>query len=144
VNRGMPAFGVRAMRSSSLSSNHRVSSFRGCRRRRLGDQPTAASAAELQRMQESQSVLIDAHLADMKAGLKLTEEQAKNWAAFESAVHDAAKGKADRWRQARELVERGERPSPSERMSTMADHLEKSGAELKAVVDAAKPVPLRT
>ena len=70
-----------------------------------GDQPTAPSAAELQRMaaelqrmQDRQSVLLDEHLADMKAGLKLTDEQAKNWPAFESAVRDAAKGKADRWR----------------------------------------------
>ena len=112
-----------------------------------GDQPTAPSAAELQRMaselqrmQERQSVLLDEHLADMKAGLNLTEEQAKNWPAFEVAVRDAAKAKADRWRQARELIERGERPSPIERMSTMADHLEKNGAELKTVVDAAKPL----
>ena len=112
-----------------------------------GDQPTAPSAAELQRMaaelqrmQERQSVLLDEHLADMKAGLKLTDEQAKNWPAFELAVRDAAKGKADRWRQARELIEHGERPSPIERMSTMADHLEKSGAELRTVVDAAKPL----
>ena len=92
-----------------------------------GDQPTAPSAAELQRMavelqrmQERQSVLLDAHLAGMKAGLKLTEEQAKNWPAFEAAVRDAAKGKADRWRQARELVERGERPSPIERHAVIA------------------------
>jgi hypothetical protein len=112
-----------------------------------GDQPTAPSAAELQRMaaelqrmQDRQSVLLDEHLADMKAGLKLTDEQAKNWPAFESAVRDAAKGKADRWRQARELIERGEHPSPIERMSMMADHFEKSGAELKTVVDAAKPL----
>ena len=112
-----------------------------------GDQPTAPNgaelkrmAAELQSMQERQSVLLDEHLADMKAGLKLTDEQAKNWPAFESAVRDAAKGKAERWRQARELIERGERPSPIERMSTMADHLEKSGAELRTVVAAAKPL----
>ena len=112
-----------------------------------GDQPTAPNgaelkrmAAELQSMQERQSVLLDEHLADMKAGLKLTDEQAKNWPAFELAVRDAAKGKAERWRQARELIERGERPSPIERMSTMADHLEKSGAELRTVVAAAKPL----
>ena len=97
-------------------------------------------AAKLQRMQERPAALLDDHLADMKAGLKLTEEQAKNWPAFKSAVRDAAKGKADRWRQARELIERGEHPSPIERMNTMADHLEKSGAELKTVVDAAKPL----
>jgi hypothetical protein len=52
-------------------------------------------------MQERQFVLLDAHLAGMKAGLKLNEQQAKNWPAFESAVRGAAKVRSDRWTQAR-------------------------------------------
>ena len=42
-----------------------------------GAYPALPSAVEIQRMQERQSVLLDAHLAGMKAGLKLNEEQAK-------------------------------------------------------------------
>ena len=55
------------------------------------------SAAEIQRIQESQSVLLDAHLAGMKAALNLNAEQEKNWPAFEAAIRDAAKARWDRW-----------------------------------------------
>src|SRR5579863_10551919 len=92
------------------------------------------SAADIQRIQERQSVLLDAHLAGMKAGLKLNEEQAKNWPAFEAAIRDAAKARSDRWLQARERMARDERPSPIERMSMMADHIEKSATDLRKVI----------
>ncbi len=98
------------------------------------------SAAEIQRIQERQSVLLDAHLAGMKAALKLDAEQAKNWPAFESAIRDAAKARSDRWTQARERMAQGERPSPIERMTIMADHIEKSAADLRKVIDASKPL----
>jgi hypothetical protein len=98
------------------------------------------SAAEIQRSQERQSVLLDAHLAGMKAGLKLHEEQAKNWPAFESAIRDAAKARSERWIQARQRMAQGERPSPIERMTIMADHIEKSAADLRKVIDASKPL----
>ena len=102
-----------------------------------GDQP---NAAVMQRLQERQAVMLDAHLAAMKAGLKLTDEQAKNWPAFETAVRDAERARADRWRQARERMASGERPSPIERMTMMSEHLQKSAEQLKAVADAAKPL----
>jgi hypothetical protein len=98
------------------------------------------SAVEIQRMQERQSVLLDAHLAGMKSGLKLNEQQAKNWPAFESAVRDAAKARSDRWTQARDRMAQGELPSPIERMTIVADHIEKTAAELRKVIDASKPL----
>jgi hypothetical protein len=101
---------------------------------------TAKDVAQMQRMQDRMSVLLDAHLAGAKIGLKLTDEQAKYWPAFEAAIRDAAKAKADRWRQALERVGRDDHPSPLERMTILADHLEKSAAELRAVVDAGKPL----
>ena len=33
--------------------------------------------------------MLDAHLAGLKAGLKLTAEQEKNWPAFETAIREA-------------------------------------------------------
>src|SRR5208283_1267938 len=105
-----------------------------------GSEPVAPSAAQIQQMQDRQSVLLDAHLAGMKAGLKLNEEQAKNWPAFESAIRDAAKARSDRWAQARERMAQGERPSPIERMTIMADHIEKSATDLRKVIDASKPL----
>ena len=66
------------------------------------------SAAEIQRIQERQSVLLEAHLAGMKAGLKLNDEQARNWPAFESAIRVAARARSDRWTQARDRMAQGE------------------------------------
>lgn len=105
-----------------------------------GDEPAAPDAAQIQRMEERQSVMLDAHLAGMKAGLKLTAEQEKNWPAFEAAIRDAAKARADSWRQVRERMSRAERPSPIERMTMMSEHLAKMATELKAVADAGKPL----
>ena len=98
------------------------------------------SAAEIQRIQERQSVLLDAHLAGMKAVLNLNAEQAKNWPAFELAIRDAAKARWDRWTEARERMAQGERPSPIERMTIMADHIEKTAADLRKVIEASKPL----
>ena len=98
------------------------------------------SAAEIQRIQERQSVLLEAHLAGMKAGLKLNDEQARNWPAFESAIRVAARARSDRWTQARDRMAQGERPSPIERMTIMADHIEKTAADLRKVVEASKPL----
>jgi zinc resistance-associated protein len=106
----------------------------------LGDQPVVPYAAELQRSQERHAVLLDAHLAAMKAALKLTAEQEKYWPAFEAAVRDAEKARADRWGHARERMETGDRPSPIERMTIMSAHLQSMGTQLKAVADASKPL----
>jgi zinc resistance-associated protein len=102
-----------------------------------GDTP---AMAQMQRMQERHAVMLDAHLAAMKAGLKLTDEQAKYWPAFESAIRDAETARADRWRQARERMAQGEPPSPIERMTIMSEHLQKTAEQLKAVADAGKPL----
>jgi hypothetical protein len=100
----------------------------------------APDAAQMQGMQERHAVMLDAHLAAMKAGLKLTAEQEKNWPAFESAIRDAEKARADRWRQARDRMSQGERPSPIERMTMMSEHLQKMGAQLQMVANASKPL----
>ena len=106
--------------------------------------PSAQSAplteAQIQQMQDRQAVPLEAHLAGMKAGLKLNDEQAKNWPGFEAAVREAAKARWDRTREALERVSRSDRPSAIERMSIMADHLEKSATELRKVVNAATPL----
>ena len=92
--------------SSRLRRDRRLGRFdlRPERVRRPRRWPTGPDAAMMQRMQERQAVMLDAHLAAMKAGLKLTDEQAKNWPAFESAIRDAEKARADRWRQAQERM----------------------------------------
>jgi len=105
-----------------------------------GSEPVAPSAAQIQQMQDRESVLLDSHLAGMKAGLKLNEEQAKNWPALETAIRETAKGRWDRTRAALDRITNAERPSPIERMTIMADHLEKSAADLRKVIDASTPL----
>src|SRR6476660_3377729 len=46
---------------------------------------------------EDISAFTDARIAALKAGLRLTPDQEKNWPAFESAVRDMAKARAERW-----------------------------------------------
>jgi Spy/CpxP family protein refolding chaperone len=83
--------------------------------------------------------MLDAHLAGMKAALKLTPEQEKNWAPFEAAVREAAKARADEMRAMREEM-RDERPNPIARMTMMSERLAKAATQMKAVADAAKPL----
>ena len=105
-----------------------------------GDAPAAPDSARMQHMMDNQSVMLDAHLAGMKAALKLTADQEKHWPAFETAVRDAAKARVEYWRQIRDHLGGGERPSPIDRMTTMSEHLQKISAELKMVADAGKPL----
>jgi hypothetical protein len=105
-----------------------------------GSEPIAPSAAQIQQMQDRESVLLNSHLAGMKAGLKLNEDQAKTWPAFEAAIRETAKARWDRTREALDRVTKAERPSPVERMTIMADHLEKSAADLRKVVAASAPL----
>ena len=45
---------------------------------------------------EDMSAFTDARIAALKAGLKLTPEQEKNWPAFEAAIRDMSKARAER------------------------------------------------
>ena len=95
-------------------------------------------------MAEDHAFMLDARLAGMKAALKLTPEQEKLWAPFESAVRDAAKSRMEAMRAMHEKMHedmhKGERPSPIERMTEMSEHLAKASAEIKLIADAAKPL----
>jgi Spy/CpxP family protein refolding chaperone len=99
-----------------------------------GDPPPPGDA------REAGGFMLDAHLAGMKAALKLTPDQEKNWAAFEASVRDAAQARRDAMRAMRDAGRGDERPTPIERMNTMADHLAKASTEIKAIADAAKPL----
>ena len=101
---------------------------------------TAPSLADIAKIQQQQSVLLDAHLAAMQAGLKLSDDQAKTWGPFEAAIRDAAKARFDRWSQARVRMSGAARPSPIERLSLMADHLQSNADELRKVAAAGKPL----
>jgi LTXXQ motif family protein len=100
------------------------------------------SAAHTQQMQEERAAMLDAHLAGFKAGLKLTADQDKLWAPFESAIRDAAKERGEAMMKMREMMDQrdGARPSPIDHMLTMSDRMAKMSSELKIVADAGKPL----
>jgi zinc resistance-associated protein len=100
-------------------------------------QPSAADAA----------AFIDARVAAIKAGLKLTPEQEKNWPAFEQAYRDVAKLRAERmrarWERRGEFGREGNQAadgSPIDRLSRRADAVIARGTALKHLADAAGPL----
>ena len=89
---------------------------------------------------EIRAALFEARVAGMKAALKLTPEQEKAWAPFETAVRTARQAHMDAMKEMRDRFKQGERPSPIERLTAISDHLAKASAELKQVADAAAPL----
>jgi hypothetical protein len=114
----------------------------------------------MERMQHwaaDREAVLDAKLAGMKAGLKLTPDQEKLWPPFEAAVRDAAKMRMDAMQQMMGRMEKmrhmeggdnksdtigegGERLSPVDRLEMMADRMSEGSAAIKKVADAAKPL----
>jgi len=88
--------------------------------------------------QEDRAAFTDARIAALKAGLRLTPEQEKNWPAFESALRDIAK-----MRQERIAARRQDEPrsaDPVERLRRQADAMTKAGENLKRLADAQEPL----
>jgi hypothetical protein len=105
-----------------------------------GDTPLPSPAVEAANAQQEHAAMLEAHLAGLKAGLNLTPDQEKNWPPLEAAIRAAAKAHEEGLRQMRERKDRGERPSPIERMRMMSDHMSKMSAALTTIADAGKPL----
>jgi zinc resistance-associated protein len=104
---------------------------------------------------EDAAAFTDAHIAALKAGLKLTPDQEKNWPAVEAAIRDLAKDRADRikarmermatLREARRGADNAQpaaRPGPDAiaRLREGADAMTTRAANLKKLADAAEPL----
>jgi hypothetical protein len=100
---------------------------------------------------EDFAAFTDARIAGLKAGLKLTPEQEKNWPAVETAIRDLAKQRADRIKDradqlsARREARRGgdnaaAGPDAIERLRQGADAMNARAAGLKKLADAADPL----
>ncbi len=90
---------------------------------------------------EDRAAFTDARIAALKAGLKLTPAQEKNWPALEAVLRDAAKAHYERmaeWRQ--KAKERHEHPNLIESLHDRAKALTAHAGELDKIADAAKPV----
>jgi hypothetical protein len=90
---------------------------------------------------------VDARIAHLKAHLKLSVDQEKNWPGLQSALHDYGVG------QLKHAIESENRPSRHERarqaqerpneigvLRTIADNLTARGDSLKKLADAAEPL----
>jgi hypothetical protein len=109
---------------------------------------------------EDHEAMLDARLAGLKAGLRLTSDQEKLWPPFEAAVRDAAKlhmdqmkSMMDRMQKMRDMMgsmqqsedmgdmdAAGEALSPIDRLEAMGQHMSARGAAIEKVADAAKPL----
>ena len=103
---------------------------------------------------EDVAAFADARIAGLKAGLKLTAEQEKNWPAVEAAIRDLAKDRADRMKEradrmaTRREARRGgadnaqQPPGPDAlaRLRQGADAMTARAAGLKKLADAAEPL----
>jgi hypothetical protein len=92
------------------------------------------------------AAMLDAKLAGLKAGLKLTSEQEELWTPFEAAVRDAAKlhmdqmkammGRMQNSNEMQDMGPPGEATSPIDRLEALAKHMSERGA---AMLSVAKP-----
>jgi hypothetical protein len=116
--------------------------------------------AGMERMQLSAAdheALLTAKLAGLKAGLRLTPDQEKLWAPFETAVRDAAKlqmkAMMDRMRKMQEMMDQtqdssdmqnmgstGAATSAVDRLEAAAKRVSERGAAMLNVAEAAKPL----
>jgi LTXXQ motif family protein len=114
------------------------------------DQSSEPAMERMQNWAADHEALLDAHLAALRAGLKLTPDQDKLWPPFEAAVRDAAKlrmdqmkSMIDRIRKMRETMTQGapaESVSPVDRLEALGRGLSDRGAAIEKVADAAKPL----
>src|SRR5271156_37118 len=78
---------------------------------------------------------LEAQLKGMKTSLRLTNDQEKDWAPFESAVKDGEKARVLALQK-----EQGNNLSPMDRLNAKAERLARDEANLKKIVEAAKPL----
>jgi hypothetical protein len=95
---------------------------------------------------EDRAALLDARIAAVHAGLKLTPDQDKLWPPVESAVRDFAKLRTDRMNariKAREEAQNQDQQAPVDpvaRLRRRADNMAATSAALKKIADAADPL----
>ena len=89
---------------------------------------------------QDRAAFLDARIAAVRAGLKLTPDQDKNWPAVETAVRDLVKIREDQREARRTARNADQRPDPVERLRTQADSMGALAAGMKRVAEAADPL----
>ena len=99
-------------------------------------QPTAAEQpTHAEQVRHWAEAGIETQLKGLKASLRLTADQEKDWGPFEDAVKDASKA----WVLALQKEQAGNL-SPMDLNTAKADRLEQGQANLEKIVEAAKPL----
>jgi hypothetical protein len=93
---------------------------------------------------EDRAAFLDARIAAVHAGLKLTADQEKLWPPVEAAVRDFAKLRIDRANarmEAEKNADAQQKPDdPVTRLRERADNMAANAAALKKIADAADPL----
>ena len=106
-------------------------------------QHSARDRTQFRPSAEDIDALADARIAGLRAGLKLTPEQEKNWPAVETAIRDLAKQRAERMKQRGERLHERRSAQPAdmiERLRGRADAMTEAAASLKRLADASEPL----
>jgi hypothetical protein len=82
----------------------------------------------------------DARVAALKAGLRLTPDQDKNWPAFEQAYRNLAKLRADRFAASRDAAAPLSDQSFVDRLQRRADSITQFGTALQDLAKATRPL----
>src|SRR6266481_3574357 len=91
---------------------------------------------------EDRAAFVDARIAAVHAGLKLTADQEKLWPPVEAAVRDFAKLRIDR-ANARMNAQPGDAQKPDDpvaRLRERADNMTTTAVAMKKIADAADPL----
>lgn len=93
---------------------------------------------------EDRAAFVDARIAAVHAGLKLTPDQEKLWPPVEAAVRDFAKLRLDRinarMKAMDEAGDQQKEEDPITQLRTRADNMAVSAAAMKKIADAADPL----
>jgi hypothetical protein len=93
---------------------------------------------------EDRAAFVDARIAAVHAGLKLTPDQEKLWPPVEAAVRDFAKLRIDRinarMKAMDEARDQQKEEDPITRLRARADNMATSAAAMKKIADAADPL----
>jgi hypothetical protein len=107
----------------------------------LAESQEAVAAAEAQQAAADRATLIDARVAALKTGLKLTSAQEKDWNALEAVLRDIAKGRIERKAEARQIAkDLLDKDEVVEGMKLGAKLLRQRSEDLQKVADAAAPL----
>ena len=104
-------------------------------------QPVPTARSDWRPTATDRAAFLDARIAGLKAGLKLSPDQEKLWPPVEAAVRETAtkrEARMDAFRRERE--QRQGSVDAIERMRRRAEMLTETGVDLKKIADAAAPL----